>query len=86
MEKKTVILAMPTLFGFCQMVEENLRHCGFDVTVIAYEDRKYEYQRLWDRIRKFWHRHILGDRNFKKELLFDQVRPVRRRLRQDRLF
>ena len=76
MEKKTVILAMPTLFGFCQMVEENLRHCGFDVTVIAYEDRKYEYQRLWDRIRKFWHRHILGDRNFKKELLFDQVRPV----------
>ena len=69
MEKKTVILAMPTLFGFCQMVEENLRHCGFDVTVIAYEDRKYEYQRLWDRIRKFWHRHILGDRNFKKEKL-----------------
>lgn len=68
-----VILAMPTIFGIYQVIADNLRYHGFEVTVLAYVDKKYRYRNLWDRLKKIYHRDLLGDKNYKRELLFGYV-------------
>ncbi|OAM31222.1 MULTISPECIES: hypothetical protein [Eikenella] len=71
MNKKTVILAMPPIFGIHQAIADNLRFHGFEVIEIIYgEDRKFIYSNIWQHAKKIFFRNILRQREYKKEQLF----------------
>ena len=70
--KKTIILAMPDLFKIHETIAENLRFHGFNTIVIAYKEEKYRYTGLLDKLKKIYHRNLLNDKNYKKELIFKQ--------------
>ena len=71
MNKKTVILAMPPIFGIYQAIADNLRFHNFEVIEIIYgEDRKFTYSNIWQHAKKIFFRNILRQREYKKEQLF----------------
>ena len=70
MKAKTVILAMPPIFGIHQVIAENLRFHGFEVTELIYEEGKFTYANIWQRLKKLFYRNLLRQREYKKEQLF----------------
>lgn len=68
--RKTVILAMPPIFKIHQVIAENLRFHGFDVVEIIYEEQKFVYTGLWQRVKKLFYRNLLRQREYKKNQLF----------------
>ena len=70
MKAKTVILAMPPIFGIHQVIAENLRFHGFEVTELIYEEGKLTYANIWQRLKKLFYRNLLRQREYKKEQLF----------------
>ncbi len=44
--KKTIILAVPYMYGLDQCIEKNLRFLGFDVINLCYDDRDSYYPNL----------------------------------------
>lgn len=75
MKKPTVILAMPPIFNIYQVIADNLRHHGFEVVELIYEEKKFVYTNIWERLKKVYYRNLLGRREYKKELLFKSVLP-----------
>ena len=69
-DQKTVILAMPPIFGIYQALADNLRFHGFNVVEIIYEEDKFVYRNLWERLKKLFYRNLLRQREYKKEQLF----------------
>lgn len=70
MKAQTVILAMPPIFGIHQVIAENLRFHGFEVTELIYEEGKFTYANIWQRLKKLFYRNLLRQREYKKEQLF----------------
>ena len=70
MKAQTVILAMPPIFGIHQVIAENLRFHGFEVTELIYEEGKFTYANIWQRLKKLSYRNLLRQREYKKEQLF----------------
>ncbi|HFC8477315.1 TPA: hypothetical protein ACFU2V_000394 [Neisseria subflava] len=44
--KKTIILAVPYMYGLDQCIEKNLRFLGFEVINLRYDDRDSYYPNL----------------------------------------
>ena len=70
MKKPSVILAMPPIFSIYQVIAENLRFHGFEVVELIYEEKKFVYTSLWQRLKKLYYRNLLRQREYKKEQLF----------------
>ena len=73
--KKTVLLAMPPIFNIYQVIAENLRYHGFEVVEFIYEEQKFVYTSLWQRLKKLFYRNLLRQREYKKEQLFKPYLP-----------
>ena len=67
---KTVILAVPYLYGLDQCIEKNLRHHGFDVINLCYDERDSYYPNLASRVVNAWHKHVSKSHDYKKRLKF----------------
>lgn len=70
MKKPTVILAMPPIFKIYQVIADNLRFHGFEVIELIYEEDKFVYTSIWQRLKKLYYRNLLRQREYKKEQLF----------------
>lgn len=68
---KTVILAVPFLYGLDQCIEKNLRHHGYNVINLCYDDRDTYYPTLKSRLLSAYHKHITQNSDYKKKLRFD---------------
>lgn len=83
MQKKTVILAMPPIFDIYKVLAENLRFHGFEVVEIIYQEEKFVYKNIWQRLKKFYYRNVLNQREYKKEQLFKPYYPeIKKKLEQ----
>ena len=70
--KKTIILAVPYMYGLDQCIEKNLRFLGFDVINLCYDDRDSYYPNLGSRLKNLYHKHITKDGNYKKYLKYSR--------------
>jgi hypothetical protein len=70
--QKTVILAVPHLYGLDQCIEKNLRFHGFEVVNLCYDDRDSFYPNLASRLWNAYHKHISKDGNYKKKLKYSR--------------
>ena len=61
---------MPPIFSIYQVIAENLRFHGFEVVELIYEEKKFVYTSLWQRLKKLYYRNLLRQREYKKEQLF----------------
>ncbi|ASK27054.1 hypothetical protein [Neisseria chenwenguii] len=73
--KKTVILAMPHIYGFDQQIENNLRFHGFDVINLCYDDRDSRYPHFGCRLLSTYHKIVTKDKNYKKTLKYLPFQP-----------
>ncbi|WP_049248145.1 hypothetical protein [Neisseria elongata] len=80
---KKIILAMPPVFGIEQAIIQNLEFHGFEVIPIIYREPKHRYPHLWAMIKKFIFFNILKDKNYRKEIRFDNVRHTFEKLLND---
>lgn len=69
---KTVILAVPYMYGLDQCIEKNLRHHGFDVINLCYDDRDSYYPHLGSRLAALYHKKITKNQDYKKKLKFSR--------------
>jgi len=80
--KKTIILAVPYMYGLDQCIEKNLRFLGFDVINLCYDDRDSYYPNLGSRLKNLYHKHITKDGNYKKYLKYsrhlDDIQTVKK--------
>lgn len=67
---KTIILAVPYMYGFDQYLERNLRHHGFDVINLCYDDRDSHYPGIASRLYGAYQKSIKKDLNYKKKMKF----------------
>lgn len=67
---KTIILAVPHMYGFDHYLEQNLRHHGFDVINLCYDDRDSYYPSIASRIYGAYQKAIKKDLNYKKKMKF----------------
>lgn len=70
MNNKTIILAIPHIYGFDQYLEKNLRFHGFDVINLCYDDRDSYYPNLTSRIYGTYQKVIKKDLNYKKRMKY----------------
>lgn len=73
--KKTVILAVPYLYGLDLCIEKNLRYLGYEVINLCYDERDSYYPNFTSRIINAWHKHISKDGDYKKQLKFLRYQP-----------
>lgn len=72
LSQPTVILAVPYMYGLDQCIEKNLRHVGYDVINLCYDDRDSYYPNLLSRACAFYHKTINRDNDYKKQLKFSR--------------
>lgn len=72
--KKTVILAVPYMYGLDKCIEKNLRHHGFDVINLCYDDRDSYYPTPASRLVALYHKKITKNPDYKKQLKFSRYR------------
>lgn len=70
MMNKTIILAVPHMYGFDQYLEQNLRFHGFDVINLCYDDRDSYYPSIASRIYGAYQKTVKKDLNYKKKMKF----------------
>ena len=54
---------MPPIFNIYQVVAENLRYHGFEVVEFIYEEQKFVYTSLWQRLKKLFYRNVNTKKN-----------------------
>lgn len=81
--KKSILLALPTVHGISSLIEENLKHCGFDVINISRNDRKqeeFQYPSFLSWLKVRFQRDILKNKeakiNFQSALLLKEVEKL----------
>lgn len=79
--KKTVILAVPYMYGLDQCIEKSLRHAGYDVINLCYDDRDSYFPNLGCRLLSLYHKKVTKDGEYKKQLKYSRYLPdIRRKL------
>lgn len=68
MTRKTIILAMPFLYGLDECVARNLRYHGYDVINLCHGKRKTHYPNLFSRVKNWYCKKIKGDQDYQKQL------------------
>ena len=71
---KTIILAVPYMYGLDKCIEKNLRFHGFNVINLCYDDRDSYYPHIGCRILGLYHKHIKKDGDYKKKLKYSRYR------------
>lgn len=69
---KRVILAVPYLYGLDQCIEKNLRHLGYDVINLCYDNRDSYYPSPFHRIISTFYRKVRKDENYKKLMQYSR--------------
>ena len=71
---KTIILAVPYMYGLDKCIEKNLRFHGFNIINLCYDDRDSYYPHIGCRILGLYHKHIKKDGDYKKKLKYSRYR------------
>lgn len=73
---KTIVLGAPTDFNFSEIIEQELRHMGFDVVSISYSRAGFKYKNIFQRLESFFHKNFLGQRDYKQRLCTKHVEEI----------
>ena len=71
---KTIILAVPYMYGLDKCIEKNLRFHGFNVINLCYDDRDSYYPHIGCRILGLYHNTLKKDGDYKKKLKYSRYR------------
>ncbi|STZ77452.1 hypothetical protein [Bergeriella denitrificans] len=78
---KTIILAMPYLYGLDRLIEKNLAYAGFSVINLCFDDRETRYPNLMTRAVAFYHKKFKKSLNYKKRIKYRSYEAeIQRRL------
>ncbi len=75
-EGKTIVLGAPTDFNFSGIIEQELRHLGFNVVSISYSRAGFKYKNIFQRLESFFHKNFLGHRDYKQRLCTKHVEEL----------
>ncbi len=67
-KKKKIILGAPTAYGFSEIIEQELRHQGFDVYNLSLSHGHFKYKSVFERVGAYLHRNFLGYPDYKTYL------------------
>lgn len=70
MSRKTIILAIPHIYGFDRYLEKNLNFHGFDVINLCYDDRDSYYPNFGCRLYGTYQKVFKKDLNYKKRMKY----------------
>lgn len=83
--QKTIIFGMPKRYGFYQLMIRHMEALGYKVIDVCFEDEKFSYKSLGERLTNLYKKTIRGDRSYKnllkvkhqKEKLIDPVAALK---------
>lgn len=67
---KTVILAVPYLYGIDQCIEKNLKYMGYQVINLCFDNRRTLYPSFFHRLVGTFYRKVLKTRNYDKKMTY----------------
>ncbi|MGV3764002.1 hypothetical protein [Parapedobacter sp.] len=70
---KKIILGAPTAYGFSEIIEQELRHQGFEVYNLSLPRAPFKYRNVFERLNAYLHRNFLGHPDYKTYLKFKRV-------------
>lgn len=70
---KKIIVGAPTAYGFSEIIEQELRHQGFDVYSLSIVQREFTYKNIAERLTCYVHKNFLGHPDYKTYLRFKRV-------------
>lgn len=70
---KKIILGAPTAYGFSEIIEQELRHQGFEVYNLSLSHGPFKYKSIFERVNAYLHRNFLGHPDYKTYLKFKRV-------------
>lgn len=70
---KKIILGAPTAYGFSEIIEQELRHQGFEVYNISFVQHEFKYKNIAERLNCYVHKNFLGRKDYKTYLRFKRV-------------
>ncbi len=85
-EGKTIVLGAPTDFNFSGIIEQELRHLGFNVVSISYSRAGFKYKNIFQRLESFFHKNFLGQRDYKQRLCTKHVEEITMKRLEDVAF
>lgn len=70
---KTLILIIPVHFELYRLMVRSCKELGYEVKLIFLTDSAFKYKNRGQRIKSFICKNLLGDKNYKKRLIYDTV-------------
>src|SRR3546814_15474839 len=70
---KKIILGVPTAYGFSEIIEQELRHQGFEVYNLSLSRGPFKYKNIFERVNAYLNRNFLGRPDYKTYLKFKRV-------------
>lgn len=70
---KKIILGAPTAYGFSEIIEQELRHQGFEVYSLSCVQHEFKYKNIAERLNCYVHKNFLGQKDYKTYLRFKRV-------------
>src|SRR3546814_388866 len=70
---KKIILGVPTAYGFSEIIEQELRHQGFEVYNLSLSRGPFKYKNIFERVNDYLNRNFLGRPDYKTYLKFKRV-------------
>ncbi|MEC3878247.1 hypothetical protein [Parapedobacter sp. 10938] len=70
---KKIILGAPTAYGFSEIIEQELRHQGFEVYNLSCVQHEFKYKNIAERLNCYFHKNFLGQKDYKTYLKFKRV-------------
>lgn len=67
---KTIILAVPYLYGLDQCIEKNLQNMGYQVINLCFDNSRTRYPTFFHRLIGTFHRKVLKNRNYDKKMTY----------------
>lgn len=65
----TILLVMQNFAGMGNLILKNLKHSGFDADFIFFDEvEKFRYKNIFHKVKTFYHKNILKDKNYKDNL------------------
>src|SRR5690606_593948 len=71
---KKIILGAPTAYGFSGIIEQELRHQGFEVYSLSCVQHEFKYKNIAERLNCYVHKNFLGQKDYKTYLRFKRVK------------
>src|SRR5690606_24527471 len=68
---KTIILGAPRHYNWDGVIEAELKNLGFNTINISFYSSQFQYKSTFQRLKSFYFREILGDKDYKTKLKFN---------------